>query len=98
MSGMEGLHPDVIGDVIQSQAANNSLMAFDSTFFTGSLDSLLATGKTVEGPVKSGAMSNPKILTIFLASLAGFTGLFVLMLKQRIDLVNLKIKIKQLEK
>jgi len=106
MAGMEGLHPDVIGEAVQSQTVSDTLMAVDSAlsnenldtaFLKGSVDSLLAAGNTMEMPVKRSAMSDPKILIVFLSSLAGFTGLFVLMLKQRISLVKIKLKIKQLE-
>ena len=97
MAGMEGLHPDVIGDAVRSQALSGTA-AIDSLSSAVSADSILAAGKSASGPDKQSAMSDPRILTVFLASLAGFTGLFAVMLRQRIKLTDFKLKLKQLEK
>jgi len=62
----EGLHPDVVGEVVKA-----------------------SDKKMVMGP---------KILLVFLSSLAGFTALFVWMVKMKFDLIQLKLKINEMEK
>lgn len=62
----EGLHPDVVGEVVKA-----------------------SDKKMVMGP---------KILFVFLSSLAGFTALFIWMVKMKFDLITLKLKIKDMEK
>ncbi len=62
----EGLHPDVVKEVVNAP--------------------------------KNEKVMSPKILTVFLASLAGFTALFVWMVKMKFDLIKLKLKINTMEK
>jgi heme exporter protein C len=44
------------------------------------------------------SVMGPKILLVFLSSLAGFTALFVWMVKMKFDLIKLKLKIDEMEK
>lgn len=53
-------------------------------------------GEAVQAVDKKEAMG-PKILVVFLSSLAGFTALFYWMLKMKIDLALLKLKMQRLE-
>ena len=62
----EGLHPDVVKEVVNAP--------------------------------KNEKVMSPKILTVFLASLPGFTALFVWMVKMKFDLIKLKLKINEMEK
>lgn len=62
----EGLHPDVVGEVVKA-----------------------SDKKMVMGP---------KILTVFLSSLGGFTVLFFWILKHKMELIRLKLRLNQLEK
>lgn len=62
----EGLHPDVVKEVVNAP--------------------------------KDEKVMSPKILTVFLSSLAGFTALFFWMVKMKFDLIKLKIKINEMEK
>lgn len=62
----EGLHPDVVGEVVKA-----------------------SDKKMVMGP---------RILLVFLSSLAGFTAFFVWMVKMKFDLIKHRLRIKELEK
>lgn len=89
----EGLHPDVIGEAVKAVQQADSLAL-------KSVSDSLSTANTVNTAVvqNESAMNNPKILTVFISSLIGFSGLFFWMLKMKIDLIKMKLKIKEMER
>ena len=54
-------------------------------------------GEAVKASNKKMVMG-PSILLVFLSSLAGFTALFVWMVKMKFDLITIKLRIKEMEK